>query len=720
MGMATPPRPDLGFSRMCGKGLIPILCPGSLGQANTTSNSAGYETGGSYTDDWDVRIPKDLASLYQGGLKSLPPTVSSILDIQGRLYTLKTIPTVGNRTYYVSEYRTLANFVLNNKTELVEGLILDTQKPRIGFRNHTVPMQTQIGAEWDEDILFLEPITSCSDTNLTVKNKVTTYGFADVNEWVVDKGGFSQMAVDSPWEKKMGHHVWYNNTQQDPQLDWRAFATGWSANAMLAYFLNITNPEDRTAYMHSSIDEAFPTNGSLGYTTINQVVITEGFDAIGRFMLPLGSNLSSLNDSIINEPVRGGYWPNPFSISWANYSLLSQYCAGFGEDLGGAANISNIQVKCGIVSGTARPLDGEPTSLVPIPGSLWERRVYSCASATKASIKTVRLRYNSTYAVDAPMRGLEVVHIDDKMYVSPDEMPLWGVENPNMDISDLDLFWGLIDEKDANHANLSTVRSDHLYLPAGRSSSSQLISEYDDYFPGASLPAAAWRTVYDAATEGDITTGMSYSGLNSVAMYKKWSDLSHDLEGAATMLNLIWTDLAANALVGTKSWLPQDPLPPNLQNGVPAIRRRAEISTSTTADVPVQTFHRAIRYRWRYGIPAFLAAFVVACILVATMGAVVFRRGTPQLVGQYLTSLSAGRLLTHFLLPKASSSGDTKDWASMTGAVKVSVLGSNYSIADSTKIHQSDAAEKGGHTTSYQRVAQEEPVYTRTHNTAST
>jgi hypothetical protein len=720
MGMATPPRPDLGFSRQCGKGLIPILCPGSLGQANTTSNSAGYETAGNYTDDWDVRLPKALASLYQSGLRALPPTVSSILDIQGRLYTLKTVPTVGNRTYYVSDYRTLTNFVLNNKIELVEGLIVDTQQPRIGFRNHTVPVRTQIGAEWEEDLLFLEPVTSCSDTNLTVKNKVSSYGYSEADEWVVDKGGFSQMAIDSPWEAKMGNHLWYNNTQQDPQLDWRAFATGWSANVMLAYFLNVTKPDDRTAYMHSSIDEAFATNGSFSYTVINQAVITEGFDAIGRFMLPLGSNISSFNDSIINEPIRGGYWSNPFDISSANFTLLGQYCAGYGEDIGGRANISNVQVKCGMVSGTAHPLDSKPASLTPVTGSLWERPVYSCASSTKASIKSVRLRYNSTYATDSPMKGLEVVSITDKAYASEDEMPLWGVENPGMNISDLDPFWGLIDQKDANHVNLSTVQSDHLYLPAGRSAYSQLFAEYDDFFPGASLPAAIWRTVYDAATEGDLTTGMSYSGLTNVAMYKKWSDLSHDPIGAAKMVNLIWTDLAANALVGTRSWLPQDPLPPNLQGDAPVITKRAGITISSTAEVPVQTYYRTVRYRWAYGVPAFLAALAVACILVATIGAVLLRRGTPQLVRQYLLSLSAGRILTHFLLPNAPSSGEANDWASTTGGVKVSVLGSDYRVAKPTKIHQHDGTEKGGQTTSYQRVAQDEPLSTRTHNAPPT
>ena len=37
----------------------------------------------------------------------------------------------------------------------------------IGFRNHTAPTGFSNGAEWVEDLTWVEPVTSCVDTNLT-------------------------------------------------------------------------------------------------------------------------------------------------------------------------------------------------------------------------------------------------------------------------------------------------------------------------------------------------------------------------------------------------------------------------------------------------------------------------------------------------------------------------------------------------------------------------
>lgn len=44
-----------------------------------------------------------------------------------------------------------------------------------------------------------------------------------------------------------------------------------------------------------------------------------------------------------------------------------------------------------------------------------------------------------------------------------------------------------------------------------------------------------------------------YSGLTAgLALYRKWQALSMNAVGAAQIVNLVWTDIAANSVVGTR------------------------------------------------------------------------------------------------------------------------------------------------------------------------
>jgi hypothetical protein len=56
----------------------------------------------------------------------------------------------------------------NNDIVLVEGLVVDTRDGGgVGFRNHSVPVEASNGATWTEDLLWVRPVTSCVNTNLT-------------------------------------------------------------------------------------------------------------------------------------------------------------------------------------------------------------------------------------------------------------------------------------------------------------------------------------------------------------------------------------------------------------------------------------------------------------------------------------------------------------------------------------------------------------------------
>jgi hypothetical protein len=128
------------------------------------------------------------------------------------------------------------------------------------------------------------------------------------------------------------------------------------------------------------------------------------------------------------------------------------------------ANISNIHVECGLVFGAARRRDGSQT-LVFEPGAWYVQDVYTCASTTRAGIKSVDFRYNSTRETAHTLEALTVVDIQPKNYSSKEEMPLWGVEDVDFALTDLNQFWGIIDPELEHSVNLSTLRREYLHLP---------------------------------------------------------------------------------------------------------------------------------------------------------------------------------------------------------------------------------------------------------------
>ena len=73
----------------------------------------------------------------------------------------------------------LESVLLDGSIEAREGIILDLVKGGIGFRNHTVPIQPQMryGSQWTEDILWIEPVTSCVNTNWTLETRVQLLPF---------------------------------------------------------------------------------------------------------------------------------------------------------------------------------------------------------------------------------------------------------------------------------------------------------------------------------------------------------------------------------------------------------------------------------------------------------------------------------------------------------------------------------------------------------------
>jgi hypothetical protein len=250
-------------------------------------------------------------------------------------------------------------------------------------------------------------------------------------------------------------------------------------------------------------------------------------------------------------------------------------------------------------------------------------------STTKAIIKTVAFRFNGT--VD-DLSGLKIVSVTEKTYPNEESKPLWGVENTSMRLGDGGPLWGLISPAKSNVLNLTTVRKESLYLP-GRDADLGT-----DNNPGADFAAAALRMTYNTGIDQSYTstTVVDYSGAVNLAMYKKWQELSKTPETSAKILNLIWTDIAANMVVGTKG----------LQPHKDSNRKHDSTASSQAKAPPVTNYTRRVKYKYVYGIPAFLTLVLFAAAILSTILAALFSGAKLSTMRTVLHYTSAGRFLT--------------------------------------------------------------------------
>lgn len=328
-GLATIPRSNLEFSRICG-GFTPVACPNSFSQVDYVENATGWY---SNVTSYDSRIPQYVIDVFESGLSEMNNSVSSIFDIQARTYTWGVINDIGfqpddNGTYPVESYRQISTMITANEVLLVEGLIVDMVNGGIGFRNHSAPPVTPYGSTWSEDILFIEPESLCVDTNLTIDYMLPRYssqGSSVYNAVLTDRGGFVNLNQTYPtWE------MW-GDRQENPDLERRAYKAAWLNNAYSMAFMNVTTihndsiPGSRAfAYLDSELGKTFPliyNDSSSGDSLFlsssyspDQLFTTTLY---GGYLNGLDQGTSAYNDTVFNvtEPSKPPLYSNPFGIN---------------------------------------------------------------------------------------------------------------------------------------------------------------------------------------------------------------------------------------------------------------------------------------------------------------------------------------------------------------------------------------------------------------------
>ncbi|KAF1846238.1 uncharacterized protein K460DRAFT_417361 [Cucurbitaria berberidis CBS 394.84] len=641
MGYGTPPRDTNNtWSRLCGAFLL-VPCPNDDNKATVIDNKSMVSV--DYRDEWySSKVPQKVIDVFQSGASGFAESMSSLFDIQYRSYIKSVIddnkkgPLIDNGTARtIGNYQPLSSILLNDAIMPVEGLIVDMKNGGIGFRNHSAPVLKQYGSTWSEDLLFIVPDTVCVDTNLTLDFLIPRTGSEGLlarngilKPSITDRGGFIDLNKTYPrWQ--------IDDFQENPNLWYRAYRAAWLRNAYSMAYMNVTNLSNETtgvkafAYLNSEMNKTFPlyypnNETTSGWLAIDPQSLTVS-TSFGQYLE--GTKGLSNKSTVGNQTTEYKFdtkipiYPNPFNINITQWSSIDTLCRGQGG--GDLANITHIVAKCGVLNGAPRRKDGS-ASLMFDPGSAWSMSMYTCMSTAKATIKTVKFRFNGT---NDDMTGLEVLSLVDKTYPNKESQPLWGVENTEMYLKDGGPLWGLVSEEKAKTLNLSTVRKESLYLP-GRDSSMGWQN-----LPGADFASIALGMAYKT---GMSTKGVDYSGQSNLAMFKKWQELSRTPASSAKILNLVWTDLAANMVVGTKSLAP----------GQDSKRKRDDVTNESSKTPPVTSYTRRVKYHYAYGIPAFLALVLTVGAFTTTLFFVFFSGAKPSTMRTFLQHTSAGRFLT--------------------------------------------------------------------------
>jgi hypothetical protein len=226
-GRASVPRSEYSYNRVCGfEEWIP--CPGTSAPLVSQADGAlAYAYG-------NTSIADNITATFSSGTGGRGNTISSVFDIRMRHYTQEEdlngfIDNGRPRT--VESFRFGQSFILNSDFEVIDGLVIDPQYGGIGFRNHTAPIGLPQSSSWTEDILWIEPLTSCVNLNLSVEFQLD--GLYITKAFLVDEGGFA----DLPPQGMM-----YDNRkpQENPDLFGRALYTAINGNILVAQHLNIS------------------------------------------------------------------------------------------------------------------------------------------------------------------------------------------------------------------------------------------------------------------------------------------------------------------------------------------------------------------------------------------------------------------------------------------------------------------------------------------------
>lgn len=294
---STPPRPRFEHSRICGL-VVPVNCPGAYAGYRSFQNGSDFVSVPEFPEAiFNTTIPNNLTEIFSSRTSGEGNTLSGLFDIQHRLYEGKRdVNFDRGKTYISGSFSGVQRMLLRNATEAVEGLVVDTRIGGIGFRNHTLPAGLALGGTWSEDLTWVEPVTECVDTNLTIQfDSGQSASNTSLAKYLVDGGGFANLAPSFPFP---GFPLW-NDTQNPSELRLRAYKAAWISNALSAIFLNLTTVSQGGI---QAVDSKVGDRHMIGLSNFGSLIDfrTVSTSGINGGFLDIGLSSAAANTSTLN------------------------------------------------------------------------------------------------------------------------------------------------------------------------------------------------------------------------------------------------------------------------------------------------------------------------------------------------------------------------------------------------------------------------------------
>jgi hypothetical protein len=304
--------------------------------------------------------------------------------------------------------------------------------------------------------------------------------------------------------------------------------------------------------------------------------------------------------------------------------------------------------------------------------SKWEQPIYTCAAATKASIKTVTFSATGTSLQDMTVKSVRA-----KRYSEQEFRPLWAMEDwwhPGSEGAIAAPLWGLVDDSSHGTPGYNFTRSDSFYLPGVLYLTN--LEEPMDMLAAASAPNGALNTLFAFAfSASGVLQWPRYNGQHSVNMMSKWRSLSSSGDGIEKVLRLVWTDFMSSTTLGTNSRL----VNPHLSRILNALGQEGVVIAYT----------RRIRYDMRFAIPALLLLVIWAVVLSIGCIAGLVNRHPFRNLRRLLNDTSVGRYIA--LVNDHGSKGmlhaKTAKWLDEAGHISVHLR--NEATQSASEVHES-------------------------------
>lgn len=234
----------------------------------------------------------------------------------------------------------LQSFIGRSDIFAIEGLIVDLRDtPGIGFWNHTIP-NLHAGGSWSEDVLWLEPVSSCVNTNISIDYELEylpTDPHLGFN--YTDRGGLASVPPET-------------------SVQGQDFSTHDYAQNVAREFIRLT-------------------------LLFNNLTRNDSY--VGKTFAPADHTLYDLGASEISStPVFPLFFRGSNTINVDNHDLCPDFLP----------NNTLFKFTCSILLGIPKRLDGGDTRVKE--DSYWTQPIYICAATTRARIQMIDFSFNGT------------------------------------------------------------------------------------------------------------------------------------------------------------------------------------------------------------------------------------------------------------------------------------------------------------------------------------